>query len=61
VAEYSVTLAHATQGRCYSVSELRTWLTAAGFTDISHHDTIAGRGLMTARKPSLDGARGSGK
>lgn len=61
VAEYSVTLAHATQGRCYSVGELRTWLTAAGFTDITHHDTVASRGLMTARKPASDGARGAGK
>jgi hypothetical protein len=43
------------------VSEVRTWLTAAGFTDISHHDTVAGRGLMTARKPAIDGARGVGK
>lgn len=61
VAEYSVTLAHATQGRCYSVGELRTWLTAAGFTDISHDDTVASRGLMTARKPAIDGARRAGK
>ena len=31
VAEYSVTLAHATQGRCYGTGEMRGWLGEAGF------------------------------
>ena len=34
VAEYSVTLAHATQGRCYGTGEMRGWLDEAGF---EHH------------------------
>jgi hypothetical protein len=51
VAEYSVTLAHATQGRCYGTGEMRHWLTAAGFTDVAYQDTAAARGVLTARKP----------
>ncbi len=50
VAEYSVVLAHATQGRCYSTAEMRTWLAEAGFKDFTHTDTAAARGLMTARR-----------
>lgn len=52
VAEYSVALAHATQGRCYGVGEMRAWLGEAGFTDFAHQDTAAARGLITARKPA---------
>ena len=51
VAEYSVTLAHATQGRCYGTGEMRDWLTDAGFVDIAYRDTAAARGVLTARKP----------
>lgn len=51
VAEYSVTLAHATRGRCYGTGEMRDWLTAAGFADVTYRDTAAGRGVLTARKP----------
>jgi hypothetical protein len=50
VAEYSVTLAHATHGRCYSVREFQDWLREAGFSDIHHTDTAAARGLITARR-----------
>lgn len=52
VAEYSVTLAHATQGRCYGTGEMRDWLIAAGFTQVAHRDTTAARGVLTARKPA---------
>lgn len=51
VAEYSVTLAHATQGRCYGTGEMRDWLTEAGFADVTYRDTAAARGVLTARKP----------
>jgi len=50
VAEYSVTLAHATHGRCYGTGEMRSWLTSAGFTEPAYRDTAAGRGVLTARK-----------
>ncbi len=50
-AEYSVTLAHATQGRCYGTGEIKGWLEEAGFTDFRYQDTAAGRGLAVARKP----------
>jgi hypothetical protein len=50
VAEYSVTLAHATQGRCYGTGEIRAWLTEAGFGEITFTETAAARGVMTARK-----------
>lgn len=52
VAEYSVTLAHATQGRCYGTVEMRDWLTAIGFHDVAYRDTAAARGVLTARKPA---------
>ena len=51
VAEYSVLLVHVTQGRCYGTGEMRDLLTAAGFTGITHADTAAHRGVMSARKP----------
>jgi O-methyltransferase domain len=51
VAEYSVTLAHATQGRCYGTGEIHRWLDEAGFENITYSDTAAARGVMTARKP----------
>jgi SAM-dependent methyltransferase len=50
VAEYSVLLLHATQGRCYGVGELRDWLNEAGFGAVTHRDTAAARGVMLAVK-----------
>ena len=50
VAEYSALLLHASQGRCYGVSEYQVWLTDAGFTDIRYEDTVADRGVMIARR-----------
>lgn len=50
-AAYSVTLAHATQGRCYGTGEIRGWLEEVGFVDFQYQDTTAGRGVATARKP----------
>jgi predicted O-methyltransferase YrrM len=51
VAEYSVLLMHASQGRCYSTSEYEDLLGAAGFVDCRYVDTVVDRGVMTARKP----------
>jgi 3-hydroxy-5-methyl-1-naphthoate 3-O-methyltransferase len=48
-AEYSVTLAYATRGRCYGTQEMSEWLTAAGFHSIDYRPTLAARGIMVAR------------
>lgn len=50
VAEYSALLMHASQGKCYATSEYARHLDDAGFTDVTHVDTVADRGVMTARK-----------
>lgn len=52
VAEYSVLLMHASQGRCYGTSEYEAMLHAAGFVDCRYVDTVADRGVMTAHKPA---------
>ena len=50
VAEYSVLLMHASQGKCYATSEHGAWLADLGFVDITYTDTVAHRGVLTARK-----------
>ena len=50
VAEYSVILMHSTEGKCYSVVEMSTYLEEAGFTGTEHHATAADRSVMIARK-----------
>ena len=50
VAEYSVLLMHASEGRCYSTAEMETYLGAAGFVDPHYSEGAAARGIMTARK-----------
>ncbi len=50
VAEYSVMLMHSTEGRCYSVAEMRGHLYEAGFKDVTFAPTAAARSVMTARK-----------
>ena len=50
VAEYSVLLMHASEGRCYSTREMTGYLTDAGFRGVSCRDTVAARGVMTAEK-----------
>jgi predicted O-methyltransferase YrrM len=51
VAEYSALLMHSTQGKCYAVSEYEAFLSEAGFEAITHRDTAADRGVMTALAP----------
>jgi SAM-dependent methyltransferase len=58
VAEYSVTLAHATQGRCYGTAEIRGWLEEAGFAHVAYAETAAARGLVIARKSVNEKGRG---
>jgi predicted O-methyltransferase YrrM len=52
VAEYSAILMHSTQGKCYSVREYEDLLARVGFRDLAYRETVADRGLMTARKPT---------
>ena len=51
VAEYSVLLMHASQGKCYATTEYDRMLRDAGFTDPVFEETVADRGVMTARRP----------
>jgi predicted O-methyltransferase YrrM len=51
VAEYSVMMMHSTPGKCWSVSELDTMLTGAGFVDVRYISTISDRSIVAARKP----------
>jgi predicted O-methyltransferase YrrM len=51
VAEYSVLLMHASEGRCYSTAEMASSLERAGFVEPHYTEGAAARGIMTARKP----------
>ena len=51
VAEYSVMLMHATQGRCYGVGEMENWLQETGFTDCQELPGGAARSGLIATKP----------
>ena len=50
VAEYSVLLMHASEGRCYSTAEMEGYLREAGFVVPHYTDGAAARGIMTAVK-----------
>jgi len=50
VAEYSVLLMHASEGRCYSTAEMAGYLEGAGFVEPLYVEGAAARGIMTARK-----------
>ena len=50
VAEYSVLLMHASEGRCYSTAEMEGYLREAGFRNPHYTEGAAARGIMTARK-----------
>ena len=51
VAEFSVLLMYATEGKCYSVSEITTMLKRIGFIDTTFTPTTASRSIITAKKP----------
>lgn len=51
VAEYSALLMHSTQGKCYATSEYERMMAAAGFEHVTFTETVADRGVMTARRP----------
>jgi hypothetical protein len=50
VAEYSVLLMHSSEGRCYSVAEMESYLVEAGFKDVTYVAGAAARGTVSARK-----------
>jgi SAM-dependent methyltransferase len=49
IAGYSVLLMHVTQGRCYSVGEMESWLLAAGFSTPRLVSTAVGRSALVSR------------
>jgi SAM-dependent methyltransferase len=52
VAQYSVLLMHSTEGKCYSLSEMRAYLTNAGFEWMSFTETAADRSAIVVQKPA---------
>ena len=50
IAGYSVLLLHACQGRCYSIAEMTSWLSEAGFETPDHVPSAVGRSALVARK-----------
>jgi predicted O-methyltransferase YrrM len=50
VAQYSVLLMHSTEGKCYSIGEMRSYLGDAGFSWQGHQATAADRSIITAVK-----------
>jgi hypothetical protein len=50
VANYSALLMHSTEGRCYSVAEIRSWLQEAGFDFVAHEPTAADRSYILAER-----------
>ncbi|MEW6306954.1 MAG: methyltransferase [Verrucomicrobiota bacterium] len=52
VAQYSSLLMHSTEGKCYSLGEMRDLLQSAGFGDMKFQPTAADRSVITARKPA---------
>jgi SAM-dependent methyltransferase len=50
VAEYSVLLMFAAEGKCYSTSELEVILKETGFDEISYTPTVADRGVILGKK-----------
>ena len=53
VAEYSVLLMLASEGKCYSVSELGRMLGSIGFEKVETIPTVAFRSLVVADKPTV--------
>jgi SAM-dependent methyltransferase len=51
VAKYSALLMHSTEGKCYSVSEIASYLAEAGFEGLAFTPTAADRSIITTRKP----------
>ncbi len=52
VAEFSVLLMYSTEGKCYSIAEMREFLNSAGFVDIQFLPTTSYWSIITAKKPN---------
>jgi SAM-dependent methyltransferase len=50
VALYSALLMHSTEGRCYSLGEMRRYLDGVGFEWVESQPTAADRSYVAARK-----------
>jgi SAM-dependent methyltransferase len=50
VAEYSALIMNITEGKCYSLGELRALLDQCGFSWAGHHPTAIGRSYILAEK-----------
>jgi len=50
VSKYSALLMHSTEGKCYSLGEMRGYLAETGFTGMTFKETAADRGIITVRK-----------
>ena len=53
IASYSVLLLHVTQGRCYSVGEMESWLLEAGFSRPRHVPSAVGRSALVSERRSV--------
>ncbi len=52
VAKYSALLMHSTEGKCYSLAEMRGYLDELGLTDFRFQETAVDRSIITVRKPA---------
>jgi acetylserotonin N-methyltransferase len=50
VAEYSALLMQITEGKCYSIGEMRSYLATTGFEWRAHQDTAVARGFIIAER-----------
>lgn len=50
VAEYSALLMNITEGKCYSIGEMRSYLGNAGFEWVDHQPTAVSRSVIVARR-----------
>lgn len=50
VAEYSALLMNITEGKCYSIGEMRSYLHDAGFEWVDHKPTAVARSVIVARR-----------
>lgn len=50
VANYSVFLMTSTEGKCYSVAEIESFVTEAGFNQVIRQDTVLNHSIITAIK-----------
>jgi len=51
VAQYSCLLMHSTEGKCYSLAEMRTFFNDTGFEWLDFQPTAADRSFIAATKP----------